>query len=190
MPSEVKRTADKDNLIQGYTLQPIPRDKIDWVYGIVQSTWGMQLIPYEIILQIHQVNPSAFQVVVRLNGHVENPEICAIISLIPLTSESSELMLKKSLTGLNLKPEHVAPGDTIQSSAYLAFGGVITKNIRDYGASFVYTAKLMMNYSLVFTLPITKEGLSFAQRMGFVPVEPKEDSDVGILHIWYRNLIE
>lgn len=185
MPSEIKRIADKDNLIQGYTLQPIPRDKIDWVYGVVQSILGVRLIPYEIILQIHQVNPSAFQIVVRLNGHVENSKICAIISLIPLTAESSELMLKKSLTGLNLKPEHVAPVDTIQSSAYLAFGGVITKKIRDYGASYVYAAKLMMNYSLVFTLPITKEGLNFAQRMGFVPVEPKENSDVGILHVWF-----
>jgi hypothetical protein len=88
--------------------------------------------------------------------------------------------------GLQLRPEHVAPVSESASSAYLAMGIALTSNKRERVASIVYTSILLLHFDLVFSLPMSAEGLAVNRRFGFVPVDPQQPFQVGVLQEW-RN---
>ena len=141
---------------------------------------GNQLIPYEVILEMFEVNSDSFKIVTR---EFED-EICVVIVLLPLTADASSLMMKNNLAGLSLQSEQIAPSHTVSYSAYLAVAAGISNKTRDYAVASVYTAQLMINYSLVVTRPTTQAGLNICQRTGFAPMNSIQKSNVGVLHTW------
>jgi hypothetical protein len=59
-------------------------------------------------------------------------------------------------------------------------------NLRKLAKVLVYTSILLLHFDLVFSLPMSAEGLAVNRRFGFVPVDPQQPFQIGVLQEW-RN---
>lgn len=175
-------------IIENYRHYPIPLHYLDDIYKqYLTPTFGQLLLPRQTIVEIGQVCPNAFVFVTNRQSPIETlSSVTGVLALIPLLPFANQQMKTGQLTGLQLRAEHVAPVGESASSAYLAMGIVLTPNKRERVASIVYTSTLFLDFDLVFSLPMTAEGLAVNRRFGFVPVDPQQPFQVGILQEW-RN---
>jgi hypothetical protein len=175
-------------IIENYRHYPIPLQYLDDIYDqFLTPTFGQLLLPRQSIAEIGRVNPHSFLFITNCQSPIEAlGSASGILALIPLLPFASQQMRTGQLTGLQLRPEHVTPVGESASSAYVAMGIVLTPNKRERVASIVYTSILLLHFDLVFSLPMSAEGLAVNRRLGFVPVDPQQPFQMGILQEW-RN---
>jgi hypothetical protein len=175
-------------IIENYRHHPIPLQYLDDIYDqFLTPTFGQLLLPRQTIAEIGRVNPNSFLFITNSQSQIEAlGSATGVFALIPLLPFASQQMRTGQLMGLQLRPEHVAPVSESASSAYLAMGIALTSNKRKRVASIVYTSILLLDFDLVFSLPMSAEGLAVNRRFGFVPVDPQQPFQVGVLQEW-RN---
>jgi hypothetical protein len=176
------------SLIDDYYLRDAAREEISLVYEkFIYPFFGNNVIPLNTAIQIHEINQSVLQLLMKNSNASDSENIAGIISLLSLNSTATELILEGFLTGSMLQPEHIVPCNELAFSVYLAIG-IVDKNKKEASSSLiVHTSKIVRKFPLVLLNPVTDEGLKLAKYYGATPVYPHEIYQLGILHVWQNG---
>jgi hypothetical protein len=158
-----------------FECRAVSRDEIKSLLHFSSHLLPGSVMPLRDVKTIHQVNPSALFIgerTWRLWG-LEITRKVGCFSLLPLTREASELLAKEALDGLSLTPLHICKPNRKPAALYL--GSIAAKGFRNKADIILYVKGRLSDevdrgVRVIYTRPISKDGLRLAHRHRFMPV--------------------
>ena len=161
------------DLTTGYNKRFLDNKEISLFYKmLVNPLLGEDIISISNFSLMHETNSTIATI-------VEKQEMSAFYCLFPISGTLFNEFIDGTKNALSIQPEDVC----LKESDYAYFAGGGGNNLRDRAAGIVFFAQDVTKFKKVLTKPVTKEGLSFIQRIGFAPINESLNSQIGVLHI-------
>lgn len=158
-----------------YVIGTVRTDQLEAYHGLCRSILGEGVASLEKLRQWHGKNPDTVWAVYRQRsrGLRHKIEMVGFFSVFPVTKQASELLFKNQLKGTELGPQHIVSRGRTPAATYI--GAVGAKGFRakerTLGALMGYVTSPARKTLLLFTRPVTKDGLRLAWQQGFEPVQ-------------------
>jgi hypothetical protein len=138
-------------------------------------------------------NPRIFHMVkaVTKKGFECTEKLVGSFALTPITADTRDLIEKDELQGIGFTPNHIAAQNEKPAALYLT-GIVALPNAQRY-TELLLSWKLQQEADegnrLIYTRPMTDDGLRLVKKYEFSPVNPSVDYDTGKGNIFKKELI-
>ena len=129
------------------------------------------------VKELHNINPNAIWVVERVkenaSSRITSTKTLGFFTILPLTEKAVRLVDDERLDALHFTAEHIATPKHKQAAFYI--GSIAAKGFRAKAEILGYVRGRVEEESkdgsgIVFTRPISKDGLRLAKKYGFQPV--------------------
>lgn len=138
-------------------------------------------------------NPRIFHLVkaIRKKGFESSEKIVGSFALTPITKATCELLETEQLTGVGFNATHIAAPDERPAALYLS-GIVALETAKGY-TELLLSWKLQQEAEegnrLIYTKPLTDDGMRLVKKYEFSPVSPGVDYDNGKGHIFKKEIV-
>ena len=137
-------------------------------------------------------NPRIFHMVkaIRKKGFESTERLVGSFALTPITKDTCKLLEKEQLTGMGFTANHIAAPDERPAALYLT-GIVALETAKGY-TELLLSWKLQQEAEegnqLVYTKPLTDDGMRLVKKYEFSPVSASVDYDNGKGHVFKREI--
>jgi hypothetical protein len=165
-----------------YSVGSVWPDQLDDFHAFCGSILGDDVASLDRLRLWHQKNPATVSAIYQdhRRGLKHKRRMVGFFSVFPVTKEAKELLSLNQLKGTELIPQQIVSRGHRAAALYI--GGVGAKGFRarerTLGALMGHVAILGQKTPLVFTRPVTKDGLRIARQQGFEPVMKGADPSV------------
>jgi len=179
------------------TFEPVmaERGDLETLHEFCEKYMGSHFATLESWRKRHEKNPGTFFMVKEFRkGRFKSQEkLVGAFTIIPVTELARELLERGDLSAVTFSPQHVA--SPLEPAAALYISGLVGSNFKSRGFVLSYLVSRLrteqgLGNHLLYTRPMTTDGLRLAKRYGFYPVNPtvtdqanriyKKDSPSGI----------
>lgn len=157
-----------------YTIAMISADQLQGYHGFCRSVIGDGVASLDRVRDWYAKNPETLWAVRReqRRGLKQKSEMVGFFSVFPVTQEAKELLAKNLHKGTELVSNHIVSQGHRAAAIYI--GAVGAKGFRakerTLGALMGYLISRTRKTPLIFTRPVTKDGLRLTRQQGFEPV--------------------
>jgi hypothetical protein len=150
-------------------------DQLQELYGFISGTLD-GVAPYEVFRAWYDKNPEVIRAVVRERAYplLRKRRVVGFYSLFPVSREARDLLSRNILKGTALEPAHILPKGRKPAALYIGAIGAKGRRGREATLQFLMgqlASEVERRCSLVFTRPMTPDGLRLARKYGFREVE-------------------
>lgn len=169
------------------------RGDLEELHEFFEKHVGPHFATLEAWRKRHDKNPRTFFMVKAITKRKfkKKEVLVGAFTIIPVTDTARGLLEKDQLSAATFSPEHIAP--TSEKPAALYISGIVGSNFRARG----YALSLLINNlrmekergnHLLYTRPMTVDGLRLAKAHGFSPVNPTVKDQANC--IYKRDLLD
>lgn len=157
-----------------YDVVRVHSNQLDEFYALCKEVLGDEIATYDQMVRWYRKNPNVLYAVYALRhlGFVTKSKMVGFFSVFPVTKEAKELLQRNRLKGTELSASQITK---LENAAAFYVGAIGASGFRakqqTLAALLGYLLPLVSKKAnVVFTHPVTKDGLRLARQRGFEPV--------------------
>jgi len=163
--------------VRSYHIQVADRGDLEELHNFCEKYAGEHFATLESWRKRYDKHPGTFFILkeTRKKRFKTTIRLVGAFTIIPVNESAQELLERDELSAVTFSPTHIA--EPSQKAAALYISGVVGSSFRSKGVVLSFLKERLKTEqergnSLVYTRPMTNDGLRLAKAHGFSPVNP------------------